>query len=430
MKLEDVGFTMREANTPEKMARLKRIPPRIFVPHRKNGQLYYVYADPDHCKCAFVGNQAAMQAYRDMVSLQRRLQQPDKSAPAAPMSLGKCSRKWTTRAAPISTTFSIPDIDQRWHGTAPDWRGLCLIVACAGRGMRVFSPRWPCNRALQRSQTESPEHPVVVRAPAIPDRPDQAVALRRRRLRHPVVALDDPVEQPRQRLRPARRMRRRQGARPRRRHRDRRLRRVQHRHRRQAHRSARSARPAAGSSAWSACSRTSFRARSISRRAVPRRRDSGGDRRLPRQRLHLDAARACRPTCRRRSISASRSIAGEAEGRMAELLRDIDSGAAKPIYNYLDDMPEMAAATFPILPRRRGDARRRANTRASMPAAAARSSAASAPSSTCRAASRAIAPPTTSRRSSAPTPRRASPASSSPTTISPATRTGSRSSTA
>jgi hypothetical protein len=72
MKLEDAGFTMREANTPQKMARLQSIPPNKFVPHRKNGQLYYVYADPNYCKCAFVGNAAAMQAYRDM-----RRQQPD-----------------------------------------------------------------------------------------------------------------------------------------------------------------------------------------------------------------------------------------------------------------------------------------------------------------------------------------------------------------
>ena len=43
--------------------------------------------------------------------------------------------------------------------------------------------------------------------------------------------------------------------------------------------------------------------------------------------------------------------AGEAEGRMAEFLRDVDSGSAKPIYNFLSAMPEMAAATFPILPR-------------------------------------------------------------------------------
>lgn len=72
MKLEDAGFKMKEANTPQKMARLTSIPARIFVPHRKNGQLYYVYADPQ-CRCAFVGDANAMQAYRDM----RRLPQPD-----------------------------------------------------------------------------------------------------------------------------------------------------------------------------------------------------------------------------------------------------------------------------------------------------------------------------------------------------------------
>jgi hypothetical protein len=44
-------------------------------------------------------------------------------------------------------------------------------------------------------------------------------------------------------------------------------------------------------------------------------------------------------------------FAGEAEGRMAEVLRDVAEGKAKPIYNYLADMPEMAAAVYPILPR-------------------------------------------------------------------------------
>ena len=43
--------------------------------------------------------------------------------------------------------------------------------------------------------------------------------------------------------------------------------------------------------------------------------------------------------------------AGEAEGRMAEVLRDVASGTAKPIYKYLNDLPEMAAAVYPILPR-------------------------------------------------------------------------------
>src|SRR5947209_4986768 len=44
-------------------------------------------------------------------------------------------------------------------------------------------------------------------------------------------------------------------------------------------------------------------------------------------------------------------FAGEAEGRMANLLRDIDSAQLKPVYNYLSDMPEMAAAALPVLPR-------------------------------------------------------------------------------
>jgi Radical SAM superfamily len=42
--------------------------------------------------------------------------------------------------------------------------------------------------------------------------------------------------------------------------------------------------------------------------------------------------------------------AGEAEGRMDEFVKDVAAGTVKPIYNYLKDMPEMAAAVAPILP--------------------------------------------------------------------------------
>ena len=45
-------------------------------------------------------------------------------------------------------------------------------------------------------------------------------------------------------------------------------------------------------------------------------------------------------------------FAGEGEGRMAGLIRDIDAGTPKPTYNYLADLPGMEAATYPILPRR------------------------------------------------------------------------------
>jgi radical SAM superfamily enzyme YgiQ (UPF0313 family) len=43
-------------------------------------------------------------------------------------------------------------------------------------------------------------------------------------------------------------------------------------------------------------------------------------------------------------------FAGEGEGRMAGLLRDIDGGTLRPIYDYLSDMPDLEAATVPILP--------------------------------------------------------------------------------
>jgi pyruvate-formate lyase-activating enzyme len=43
--------------------------------------------------------------------------------------------------------------------------------------------------------------------------------------------------------------------------------------------------------------------------------------------------------------------AGEAEGRLDVLLRDVDAGTAKPIYNYLDDLPSLADAPAPLLPR-------------------------------------------------------------------------------
>ncbi len=44
--------------------------------------------------------------------------------------------------------------------------------------------------------------------------------------------------------------------------------------------------------------------------------------------------------------------AGEGEGRMAALLKDIAAGRLQRIYNYLADLPGMEAATLPLLPRR------------------------------------------------------------------------------
>ncbi len=43
-------------------------------------------------------------------------------------------------------------------------------------------------------------------------------------------------------------------------------------------------------------------------------------------------------------------FAGEAEGRLADLLRDAHTGRLKPIYNFMADLPSLEAAPYPNLP--------------------------------------------------------------------------------
>jgi hypothetical protein len=60
--LTGAGFEKRVADTPEKLAHLGTLAPaRRLVAHRRDGQLYYVYADPAMCKCLYVGTSAQYQ---------------------------------------------------------------------------------------------------------------------------------------------------------------------------------------------------------------------------------------------------------------------------------------------------------------------------------------------------------------------------------
>jgi hypothetical protein len=93
MKLEDVGFIMRPANTPAKVKRLKLLPPRKLISRTANGRRYYIYADPDYCKCAFVGNELAMKNYQNLIS----------PPPQAPMTVGS--------GPPSVTTEMIQEMD-------------------------------------------------------------------------------------------------------------------------------------------------------------------------------------------------------------------------------------------------------------------------------------------------------------------------------
>jgi radical SAM superfamily enzyme YgiQ (UPF0313 family) len=46
-------------------------------------------------------------------------------------------------------------------------------------------------------------------------------------------------------------------------------------------------------------------------------------------------------------------FAGEAEGRLDEVLRDAWNGTLKPLYNHMDDLPALEGAPIPLLPARR-----------------------------------------------------------------------------
>jgi len=70
--LAAAGFYMKLADTPEKLVRLQTLTPRKLVPHQRDGKLYFVYADPDVCKCLFAGTEQNYQEYQRL-GLQKRL---------------------------------------------------------------------------------------------------------------------------------------------------------------------------------------------------------------------------------------------------------------------------------------------------------------------------------------------------------------------
>jgi hypothetical protein len=66
------GFYMKLADTPEKLAQLQTLTPRKLVPHQRDGKLYFVYADPDFCKCLYAGTEQNYQEFQRL-GLQKRL---------------------------------------------------------------------------------------------------------------------------------------------------------------------------------------------------------------------------------------------------------------------------------------------------------------------------------------------------------------------
>jgi hypothetical protein len=68
MHLEDFGFVMRAA-APQQFDRLRSLlPAHRFVGRTIDGRRYYIYSDPDLCKCIFLGDEVAMQSYQGILA--------------------------------------------------------------------------------------------------------------------------------------------------------------------------------------------------------------------------------------------------------------------------------------------------------------------------------------------------------------------------
>jgi hypothetical protein len=65
--LAAAGFTIQPANSPQRLAAMKKLPPHKFVRQISGTTVVYVYADPSICQCVYFGDQAAWTAYRGMV---------------------------------------------------------------------------------------------------------------------------------------------------------------------------------------------------------------------------------------------------------------------------------------------------------------------------------------------------------------------------
>ena len=61
--LHAAGFQVKIADTPEKLKMLKGLAQRKIVPHPRDGEMYYLYADAASCQCLYMGTADAYQRY-------------------------------------------------------------------------------------------------------------------------------------------------------------------------------------------------------------------------------------------------------------------------------------------------------------------------------------------------------------------------------
>jgi hypothetical protein len=66
------GFARKAPSTPEQMAHLQALPMRRIGLRPSDADPQYFYADPEFCKCLYLGREAEYQAYRRL-AVQRNI---------------------------------------------------------------------------------------------------------------------------------------------------------------------------------------------------------------------------------------------------------------------------------------------------------------------------------------------------------------------
>jgi hypothetical protein len=77
--LSSAGFKPQFANDAAGKKALHALPPHRFVIHDNGGDVRYLYAEPQHCVCVFIGTRDAWRNYRAILS--QPLPQADNVAP-------------------------------------------------------------------------------------------------------------------------------------------------------------------------------------------------------------------------------------------------------------------------------------------------------------------------------------------------------------
>jgi hypothetical protein len=79
-QLAAAGFDIKLADNPARRDHLATLPQHTLARFDRDGRPYYVYADPDWCKCMYVGNQADYDAYERLIAQEEVAEEKEEAA--------------------------------------------------------------------------------------------------------------------------------------------------------------------------------------------------------------------------------------------------------------------------------------------------------------------------------------------------------------